>query len=91
MAVQGHLVLVLAHVAVDDAAADLEGQVTTLQQELRLLEGTTSTYADQLAREEALKQSLADATDAYFQALRKGWSEGLKQVFHQLPDADWCA
>lgn len=21
----------------------------------------------------------------------KGWSEGLKQVFHQLPDADWCA
>jgi len=29
--------------------------------------------------------------DAYFQALRKGWSEGLKQVFHQLPDADWCA
>ncbi len=29
-------------------------------------------------------------TDPYFNALRKGWSEGLKRVFAELPDPDWC-
>lgn len=27
--------------------------------------------------------------DSYFATLRKGWSEGLKQVFQQLPAVDW--
>lgn len=29
--------------------------------------------------------------DSYFDTLRKGWSEGLKQVFQQLPAVDWFA
>jgi len=29
-------------------------------------------------------------TDPYFNALRKGWSEGLKKVFAELPDPAWC-
>ncbi len=29
-------------------------------------------------------------TDAYYAVVRKGWSEGLKEVFHQLPNPD-CA
>jgi putative proteasome-type protease len=29
-------------------------------------------------------------TDAYYAVVRKGWSEGLKEVFHQLPNPDWC-
>ncbi len=28
--------------------------------------------------------------DAYYALVRKGWSEGLKEVFHQLPNPDWC-
>jgi putative proteasome-type protease len=28
--------------------------------------------------------------DAYYDLVRKGWSEGLKNVFHQLPNPDWC-
>lgn len=28
--------------------------------------------------------------DAYYALIRKGWSEGLKNVFHQLPNPDWC-
>ena len=27
--------------------------------------------------------------DAYYGIVRKGWSEGLKDVFHQLPNPDW--
>ena len=27
--------------------------------------------------------------DPYFSSLRKNWSEGLKAVFHQLPNPDW--
>jgi putative proteasome-type protease len=29
-------------------------------------------------------------TDPYFNMLRKGWSEGLKRVFSELPDPHWC-
>lgn len=29
-------------------------------------------------------------TDPYFNTLRKGWSEGLKRVFSELPDPHWC-
>ena len=29
-------------------------------------------------------------TDPYFNILRKGWSEGLKRVFSELPDPHWC-
>ena len=28
--------------------------------------------------------------DAYYALIRKGWSEGLRSVFHQLPNPDWC-
>lgn len=28
--------------------------------------------------------------DAYYSLIRKGWSEGLKSVFHELPNPDWC-
>jgi len=28
--------------------------------------------------------------DPYFNQLRKSWSEGLKRVFAELPDPDWC-
>lgn len=28
--------------------------------------------------------------DAYYSLIRKGWSEGLKNVFKQLPNPDWC-
>jgi len=28
--------------------------------------------------------------DAYYSLVRKGWSEGLKNVFQQLPNPDWC-
>ncbi len=28
--------------------------------------------------------------DPYFNTLRKGWSEGLKRVFSELPDPHWC-
>lgn len=28
--------------------------------------------------------------DAYYATVRKGWSEGLKEVFSALPSPDWC-
>jgi putative proteasome-type protease len=28
--------------------------------------------------------------DPYFNTVRRGWSEGLKRVFAELPDPDWC-
>ncbi len=28
--------------------------------------------------------------DPYYAMVRKGWSEGLKEVFHELPNPDWC-
>ena len=30
-----------------------------------------------------------DEEDAYFSALSKQWSEGLRQVFSRLPNLDW--
>ncbi len=30
-----------------------------------------------------------DADDTYFRDLRSSWSQGLRQVFNQLPDPDW--
>ena len=35
------------------------------------------------------QRRITDA-DPYFNQLRKGWSEGLKRVFAELPDPDWC-
>ncbi|WP_137719068.1 proteasome-type protease [Methylobacillus flagellatus] len=35
------------------------------------------------------KQRITE-TDAYYTTVRKGWAEGLKQVFHELPSPDWC-
>lgn len=29
-------------------------------------------------------------TDPYFNQIRRGWSEGLKKVFSELPAPDWC-
>jgi putative proteasome-type protease len=29
-------------------------------------------------------------TDPYYLTIRKGWGEGLKQVFSELPSPDWC-
>lgn len=29
-------------------------------------------------------------SDPYFNKLRKGWGEGLKKVFSELPEPDWC-
>lgn len=28
--------------------------------------------------------------DPYFRQLQKGWSEGLRRVFSEIPDPDWC-
>ncbi|GAB7562083.1 proteasome-type protease [Methylobacillus methanolivorans] len=28
--------------------------------------------------------------DAYYNTIRQGWSDGLKQVFAELPNPDWC-
>ena len=28
-------------------------------------------------------------SDPYYALLRKGWSEGLKKVFHDIPNPDW--
>jgi len=30
-----------------------------------------------------------DAEDAYFAAIRSGWSQGLRKVFNELPEPDW--
>lgn len=35
------------------------------------------------------KRHRIDADDAYFRDLRSSWSQGLRQVFNQLPDPDW--
>ena len=35
------------------------------------------------------KQRITES-DPYFTQLRKGWSEGLKRVFAELPDPGWC-
>ena len=37
------------------------------------------------------KRHRIDADDAYFRDLRSGWSQGLRQVFGQLPDPHWLA
>jgi len=36
-----------------------------------------------------LKRHRVDADDVYFRDLRSSWSQGLRQVFNQLPDTDW--
>ena len=35
------------------------------------------------------KQRICES-DEYYAMVRQGWSEGLKQVFHELPNPDWC-
>lgn len=35
------------------------------------------------------QQRITDS-DPYFSQLCRGWSEGLKRVFAELPDPDWC-
>lgn len=35
------------------------------------------------------KQRITE-TDAYFVQLRKSWGEGLKKVFADIPDPEWC-
>jgi putative proteasome-type protease len=35
------------------------------------------------------QQHRIDAEDTYFRDLRSSWSQGLRQVFNQLPDPDW--
>jgi len=45
-----------------------------------------------LVRRDALRVSFRhriDAEDEYFRSLRQGWSQGLKQVFNQLPAPGW--
>lgn len=37
------------------------------------------------------KRHRIDADDVYFRDLRSGWSQGLRQVFGQLPDPHWLA
>ncbi len=37
----------------------------------------------------ACKKRITDA-DPYFNQLRRGWAEGLKKVFSELPAPDWC-
>lgn len=36
------------------------------------------------------KQRISES-DPYYAMVRQGWSEGLKKVFHELPNPDWCA
>ncbi|MCX7627965.1 MAG: proteasome-type protease [Methylophilaceae bacterium] len=36
------------------------------------------------------RQTRITDSDPYFNTLRKKWSEGLKRVFAELPDPDWC-
>jgi putative proteasome-type protease len=47
-----------------------------------MLYRTNSLHAD-------CKQRIGEH-DSYYASVRKGWSEGLKQVFHDLPNPDWC-
>ena len=35
------------------------------------------------------KQRITE-NDPYYAMVRQGWSEGLKEVFHELPNPDWC-
>jgi putative proteasome-type protease len=35
------------------------------------------------------KRHRIDAEDSYFRDLRSSWSQGLRQVFGQLPDPQW--
>jgi putative proteasome-type protease len=35
------------------------------------------------------KRHRIDSEDTYFRDLRSSWSQGLRQVFGQLPDPDW--
>ena len=35
------------------------------------------------------KQRITE-NDPYFTSIRQGWSKGLKEVFHDLPNPDWC-
>jgi putative proteasome-type protease len=35
------------------------------------------------------KRHRIDAEDVYFRDLRTSWSQGLRQVFGQLPDPHW--
>ena len=39
--------------------------------------------------EEPMKAHRVGADSQYFQQLRKGWGEGLRQVFESLPDEPW--
>jgi putative proteasome-type protease len=45
-----------------------------------------------LVRRDALQVTFrhrVDGDDAYFASIRKGWSQGLKKVFDELPGPDW--
>ncbi len=45
-----------------------------------------------MIRRDALKVNFrhrVDASDAYFGALRNGWSQGLRRVFNELPAPEW--
>lgn len=35
------------------------------------------------------KQRIAES-DPYFASVREGWAAGLKKVFHDIPNPDWC-
>lgn len=35
------------------------------------------------------KERITD-NDPYYAMVRQGWSEGLREVFHALPNPDWC-
>lgn len=47
-----------------------------------MLYRTNSLHAD-------CKQRITE-NDSYYASVRQGWSEGLKSVFHNLPNPDWC-
>jgi putative proteasome-type protease len=45
-----------------------------------------------LVRRDALRVTFrhrVDADDAYFASIRRGWSQGLKKVFNELPGPNW--
>ena len=47
-----------------------------------MLYRTDSLHAD-------CKQRITES-DSYYASVRQGWSEGLKKVFHDIPNPDWC-
>ena len=49
----------------------------------RVINNRTDSYSTEC------QMRIAD-NDPYFNTLRKGWSEGLKRVFAELPDPGWC-